>query len=165
MKEAFGGIFNIMFMVIFLVIVIGVLGLVFSYTKAFKMKNAIISTIENYEGSGCYPETKAGASSDTACRREIKRLAQDLKYNPVSLSCSGGCQVYGPTVDDANKRLCPAMDTYCYNVTIKTKSDGSRYATFRVVTQVDMNFPIIEKIMGFSFFQVVGDTKEIKLKG
>ena len=161
MKEAFGGIFNIMFVVIFLVVIIGVLGLVFSYTKAFKMKNAIISTIENYEGSGCYPEITGGVS-DSACRREILRQAQGLNYNPVSLGCSGGCQLYGPTTADANKRLCPAADVYCYNVTVRTEN-GKRYATFRVMTQVDMNFPIIEKIMGFSFFQVAGDTKEIKL--
>ena len=86
MKEAFGGIFNIMFIVIFLVIMIGVLGLVFSYTKAFQMKNAIISVIEEYEGSGCYPEALSGASHDTACRNKIKDKARGLAYNPVSFT-------------------------------------------------------------------------------
>ena len=50
MKEAYGGIFNIVFIVIFLVIAIGVLGLTFSYTKAFKMKNAVVGAMEEYEG-------------------------------------------------------------------------------------------------------------------
>ena len=53
MKEAFSGIYSIAFIVVFLVIVIGILGLVVSYTKAFKMKNIIISTIEKYEGACC----------------------------------------------------------------------------------------------------------------
>ena len=48
MKEAFGGIYTIIFIVIFLVIVIGVLGFVVSYTKAFRMKSDIIYTIERY---------------------------------------------------------------------------------------------------------------------
>ena len=158
MKEAFGGIFNIIFVVIFLVIVIGVLGLVFSYTKAFKMKNAIISVIEEYEGSGCYPEVTNG-SHNTACRNQIKRKAQDLAYNPVSLNCS--------SIDNSSGYNVPvykADNYYCYEMTTKVKSDGKRYAVFKVITQVDISFPIIEKVMGFRFFQAMGDTKEIQLQ-
>ncbi len=155
MKEAFGGIFNIFYLMIFLVIVIGVLGLTFSYTKAFKMKNAIISVIEEYEGSGCYPEMDDDSVSDSACRQEILRRAQDLKYNPVSLNCTGDCS--------ENGGLCKAADLYCYEMRTVHK-DNKKYATFRVVTQVDINFPIVEKIMGMSFFQVAGDTKQIQIQ-
>lgn len=157
MKEAFGGIFNIIFVVIFLVIVIGVLGLVFSYTKAFKMKNAIISVIEEYEASGCYPEI-AGGSTDTPCRNKIKQEAQGLAYNPVSLNCK-------ETLCSKNGGMCKAGDVYCYEMTTKTKDDGRQYAVFKVVTQVDISFPIISRIMGLEFFQVAGDTREIQLQG
>ncbi len=160
MKEAFGGIFNIMFIVIFLVIMIGVLGLVFSYTKAFQMKNAIISVIEEDEGSGCYPEALGGASHDTACRNKIKEKARGLAYNPVSLNCS--------SVDNSSGYNVPvykADNIYCYEMTTRVKSDGKRYAVFKVITQVDISFPIIERIMGFRFFQASGDTKEIQLQG
>ena len=164
MKEAFGGIFNIMFLVIFLVVVIGVLGLVFSYTKAFKMKNAIISTIEDFEGVGCYPEINGENGSGRNCRQVIKEKAQDLKYNPVSLNCNDGCMLYSNTTDDSDKGLCEASGVYCYNVTVKHDDKTNRnYAVFKVMTQVDINFPIIEKIMQFRFFQVAGDTKEILL--
>lgn len=146
MKEAFGGIINIVFISIFLVIVIGVLGLVVSYTKAFRMKNAIISVIEEYEGSGCYPEI-SGGTKDSACRRKIKEQAESLKYNPVALNCSG-------------TDLYKADDVYCYSM---EKKSGDT-AVFRVITQVDIGFPIVEDIMGMRFFQVTGDTKIIKLQ-
>jgi len=155
MKEAFGGVFNFIFLIIFLVIVIGVLGLTFSYTKAFKMKNAIISVIEEYEGSGCYPEINGTSTFDTACRRAITKKAQDLKYNPVSLNCDATCS--------ENSGMCKGGDVYCYEMKT-THKDGKKYAVFRVITQVDINFPIIERIMGLRFFQVAGDTKQIQLQ-
>ena len=157
MKEAFGGIINIVFVVVFLVVVMGVLGLVVSYTKAFRMKDAIISVIEEYEGSGCYPEFSSGSMS-SQCREEIENKAKEIGYRPVSLNCPtdsyGGDSEYGFSEFYAIDGL------YCYSM--YKKSDGQ--AVFRVITQVDMNFPIIEKIMGFRFFQVAGDTKTIQLQ-
>ena len=154
MKEAYGGIFNIMFIVIFLVIVIGVLGLTFSYTKAFRMKDAIIATIEEYEGTGCYPEHPEYGDKSSGCRDTIKEKAQELGYSPVYLNCATG--------------LTPSSDGfYCYSMEVKTKEvnkTNRRFAIFTIVTQVDISFPIVEKIMGFRFFQVAGDTKEIMLQ-
>ena len=150
MKEAFGGIVNYLFLVIFLVIVISILALVVSYTKAFRMKNAIISVIEEYEGSGCYPESPlspTGSTSDSACRRKIKAKAKALAYSPPNLVCKG------PNIYNAS-------GIYCYS--IEKRIDNK--AVIKVITQVDMHFPIIEKIMGFRFFQVVGDTRVIELQ-
>ena len=48
MQEAFGGILNIFLILIFLVIVEGILAFTVSYTKAFRMKNYVIATIEQY---------------------------------------------------------------------------------------------------------------------
>ena len=67
MKEAYGGIFNLVFLVVFLVIVISLLGLTVSYTKAFKMKDRIIAVIEEYEGSGC-------ENNDSACMKKFVLL-------------------------------------------------------------------------------------------
>ena len=140
MKEAYGGIFNLVFLIVFLVIVMGVLGLTVSYTKAFKMKDRIISVIEEYEGSGC-------ESNDSACMRRIEDEAKALAYSPLSLNCHGM---------NIGKNL------FCYSV---DKFDSNKRAIYTVVTQVDISFPIIDKIMGFRFFQVSGDTKTIELQG
>ena len=149
MKEAYGGIVNFVFLIIFLLIVMGVLALVVSYTKAFRMKDAIISVIEEYEGSGCYPESPLSPSStsNTACRQKIIEKAKALAYSPPSLAC-GGDNIY------------KADGIYCYSI---EKKSGNK-AVITVITQVDMNFPIIEKIMGFRFFQVMGDTRTISLQ-
>ena len=84
---------------------------------------------------------------NSECRERIREKAGEIGYRPVSLNCSG-TDLY-------------AVDgIYCYSMTKKSTNQ----AVFRVITQVDMNFPIIEKIMGFRFFQVAGDTKTVELQ-
>ena len=46
MKDAFGGILNLVLIVVFLLLIEGILGLVVNYSKAFRMKNTVISAIE-----------------------------------------------------------------------------------------------------------------------
>ena len=82
MQEAFGGIINMFFISLFLLIVISILGLVVSYTKAFKMKNVIISHIENYEASGCF-------TKGTACMTKIEDSARALGYG-AKINCPTG---------------------------------------------------------------------------
>ena len=150
MKDAYGGIVNFVFLTIFLMVIIGFLALVVSYTKAFRMKDAIISVIEEYEGTGCYPESPLSpvtTTSQSACRMKIKEKAKELAYNPPLLSCSG-------------QNVYKADGIYCYSI---EKKSGNK-AVITIITQVDMNFPIIEKIMGFRFFQVVGDTRTLNLQ-
>ena len=153
MKEAYGGIANFVFLVLFLTIVMGVLALVVSYTKAFHMKNEIIKTIEEYEGSGCYiesPLSPVGTSTESACRQKIREKAKGLAYNPPILSCKS----------EAGKEVYKVDGIYCYSIN-KVASDKM---VITVITQVDMNFPIIEKIMGFRFFQVAGDTRILEIQ-
>lgn len=138
MKEAYGGIFNLVFLVVFLVIVISLLGLTVSYTKAFKMKDRIIAVIEEYEGSGC-------ENNDSACMKKIEQEAKNIAYSVPALNCHD---------------MSVGKNLFCYSV---EKFEGNR-AIFTVVTQVDISFPVIDKIMGFRFFQVSGDTKTIELQ-
>lgn len=150
MKEAFGGVFSLMLVAVFLVLAIGLLGFVVSYTKAFKMKNAIISTIEEYEGAGCYPEgLKTGvAFENSACQKKIYEEAQNLNYNPPAVTCPAGFES-------------GARDLYCY----KISNESSGKVIFTVITRVDVGFALMKNIFGWSIFQVGGDTKAIKLRG
>lgn len=148
MRDAYGGILNIVFVALFLIIVEGILGLVVNYTKAFKMKNNVISVIEQYEASGCFQTT-----GDTACVGKISAGAKSIGYSPISLNCPSG-------YDSVKGLFCYKMS----NVDETKNFSGSRPVSYRIVTQVDVNIPIINKIMGFSFFQVSGDTKIIELQ-
>lgn len=140
MKDAFGGILNLALISVFLLIVSGVLGLTVNYTKAFRMKNVVISTIEQYEGYGCF------SNGSTDCKDKIKDGAEKLGYHPVNVNCKG----YTGRIDDL----------FCY----KEQEANGHNKYYSIVTQVDINIPIINKIMGLSFFQVHGDTRVIKRK-
>ena len=141
MRDAFGGIVNIVLVAIFLVIVSGILGLVVNYTKAFRMKNAVISAIEQYEGAnGCF-----GNGSATGCQEKIVEKAKSFGYHPTELRCP-----YDYT---------KSYDLFCYK---KVDSDSKKNYVFTVITQVDIDIPIINKMMGISIFQVHGDTRAIR---
>ena len=145
MKDAFGGIINMVFVALFLVIMIGILGLVVSYTKAFKMKNIIITHIENYEASGCF-------TADTACMNKIKASAEGIGY---------GSRIKCP--DDFTK----IDGLFCYKEIISTNTSNHvsrKPVSYRIITQVDLDLPIISSIFSINFFQVVGDTRVIETK-
>ena len=145
MKDAFGGVINMVFVSLFLLIMIGILGLVVSYTKAFKMKNLIISHIENYEASGCF-------EPDTACMNKIKASAEGIGYGS-RIRCPEG---YG-LIDGL----------FCYKPILSTNTGNHISAnpvSYRIITQVDLDLPIISSIFSINFFQVVGDTRVIEAK-
>ena len=86
MKDAFGGVLSLVLITIFLVIVSGILALLVNYTKAFRMKNVVISTIEQYSGAaGCFKD-----GSEYGCSSKIKEEAQKFGYSPTVLRCPEG---------------------------------------------------------------------------
>lgn len=142
MKDAFGGILNLVLIVIFLVVVEGILGLAVNYSKAFRMKNIVISAIERYEGFGCFSDKTSGQSD---CRVRIQNGAKSIGYFPNNnLNCSTGY-----TKSD---------NYFCYK---KSDSSSGNHYVYTIVTQVDINIPIINKILSMDFFQVHGDTRVI----
>ena len=148
MQEAFGGILNIFLILIFLVIVEGILAFTVSYTKAFRMKNYVIATIEQYEGSGCFDD-----SGQSACMQRIQKRAAHINYRPtVKINCPYGQEAIA--------------NLFCANpegVSCASEGENStQYRCYRIVTQVDINFPIVNKIMGLEFFQVSGETRTIR---
>lgn len=147
MKDAYGGIINLAFIVVFLLIVIGVLGLVVSYTKAFKMKNEAISIIEEYEGSGCVNKDLNGVIEGSPCMKQVEAAAERIGYGAVSTDCQR---------DEDGNEYNTASGYYCFFA----KQNGN-YLTVRVTTKVNIDLPIINKIMGFNVFRVSGDTERI----
>ena len=138
MKDAFGGIVSIAFIAVFLVIVSGVLGLTVSYTKAFRMKNIVISAIEQYEGYGCF-------SASSGCRDKIEEGAKKIGYSSnVDLNCPSSYE--------------KVEGRFCYR---KDPTNGGNFI-YKIITQVDIDIPIINKLTGFSFFQINGDTRTIQ---
>ena len=147
MKDAFGGILNIILIAVFLLIVEGILGLAVSYTKAFKMKNIVISFFEKYEASG-------NCEEGTECFDKIVAQAQRIGYSAkVDLSCS--------TDMEHMEKYTNVGGYFCY---FKKKSLSGNNWVFMIETQADVDFPIINKIMGMSFFKVRGETRVIRVQ-
>ena len=150
MQEAFGGILNIVLIVVFLVIVEGILGFAVSYTKAFRMKNYVISVVEQYDAAGCLEP-----SQPTGCKDKIKQHAHNIAYRPSSITCKAN------EVNVEGYYCIAPVSPSEYGVAEDVNS--AEYKYYRVVTQVDINIPIIKSIMGLRFFQVSGDTRLIKV--
>lgn len=143
MQDAFGGILNLVLIALFLIIVEGILGFTVNYTKAFKMKNIVISSIEEYEGAYCIDKSK----NTSACRTRITEGAKRIGYSPsIDINC--------PT----SAGWVSVDNLFC----AKEITSKSGHSIYRIVTQVDINIPIIRNIMGLSFFQVSGDTRVVQ---
>ncbi len=145
MQDAFGGIVNLVLIVLFLVIVEGILGMTVNYTKAFKMKNIVLSAIEQYEASACF----GSGSVDSSCVEKIKRDAESIGYAPSNLRC--------PSDYESKAGL------FCYKQMDVTSTSSRKQTYYRIITQVDIHIPIIREIMSLEFFQVKGDTRMIDI--
>lgn len=149
MRDAIGGVVNITIIVTFLVIVSGYLAFNVNYTKAFRVKNKIITTIEQYEGN-C---SVIGGACDKAITDYMREIGYSTENN-FSLegydSCRNGycIEMVDVTTDDANM--------------IVNENDQDK-VYYKVVTVIYIDIPIINKIMPhLKVFQVTGTTKLIK---
>jgi hypothetical protein len=144
MRDAFGGLMNMVIIVVFLVLVSGYLAFNVNYTKAFRVKNKIITTIEQYEGA-CDP-----VNENNRCNQVIKDYMKSVGYNASSLNLTDAGYVCNNSY--CIKRMEAETDTE--NVDLKKK------VYYKVTTAVVIDIPIINKIMPqLQIFQVSGTTK------
>ena len=145
MRDAYGGIINLSMIVVFLVLVCGYLAFNVNYTKAFRVKNYIITTIEQYEGN-C-------ENVNSACAQKINDYIRQIGYSAPDFDLTG---------DGYTCHL-----GYCYKEFDVGAEDGAVAENadkvyYRVVTQINIDIPIINKIMpNLKIFQVSGNTKLI----
>jgi hypothetical protein len=144
MRDSIGGVFNLVIIVVFIVIVLGYLAFTVNYTKAFRMKNKIISLYEDYNGN-CNSE----------CEKKIKEYADLIGYKPSKITC-----------DTANNYKDSGTSTkYCFkkvdvsNEANNSISDQKKRYYYKIVTKIDINIPIIENTLGIKVFSVKGNTK------
>ena len=145
MRDAYGGIVNLSMILVSLLLVCGYLPFNLNFTKAFRVKNYIITTIEQYEGN-CDSESSACAQKINDYIRQIGYSAPDFDLTGDGYTCHLG---------------------YCYKEFDVGAEDGpvaenADKVYYRVVTQINIDIPIINKIMpNLKIFQVSGNTKLI----
>lgn len=161
MRDAFGGLVNIAIIVVFMTIVSGYLAFNVSYTKAFKVKNKIISVYEEYDGCDGIFETK--------CENEIDNYIQGIGYNTKDPNLNNSNVLNYESTSSVGSTGEKCRKGYCV-IEFKEADDPNDrinkiYRSFRVVTVVYLDIPIINNIMsGMDMFQVTGDTKKMVVR-
>lgn len=150
MRDAFGGIVNITIIIVFLVIVSGYLAFNVNYTKAFRVKNKIITTIEQYEGNCTVP--------GGACDQAITNYMHDIGYSVPTTNFN--MQDYDICRNGYCIKRVDADNNTDESIVIEN-NEGKVY--YKVVTVIYIDIPIINKIMpNLKMFQVSGTTKVFK---
>ncbi|MDO5002966.1 MAG: hypothetical protein Q4E39_01885 [bacterium] len=141
MRDSIGGVFNLTFIAVFMLVVSGYLAFSVSYNKAFKVKNRIISILEQNEGY------------NSEAKSQILDYMKAIGYNADT-----------PVVDKSEKWNCPAdVPGMCIKWTqVQDKDTGLPKGYYSVKTAVYIDVPVFNKFLPFmTFFQTQGDTMTI----
>lgn len=145
MRDALGGVINIQFILIFIVLVSSYLAFSVNYTKAFRAKNKIIDVYEAYDGN----------LANDGAQRKIDTYLKQIGYNPASefinaanAACDGNC--------DCSSGL------YCVKTVLVDNDKALPKSYAEVTTFVSIDLPLIKQILSHvHFFRVKGSTKTV----
>jgi len=156
MRDAMGGSVVIVIIVFFIVAVSAYLAFNVNYTKAFRMKNKIVSYYEEYKG-----ECNNGCSGSNCCKSKIKAYAKEIGYDPADLNCADGYYevdgLYCAKAVEASSGKLSSSEVY--------DDRGGTYYYYKIVTKIDIRVPILDNVFGrLQVFQITGDTKVIKIE-
>lgn len=144
MKAAFGGLVNVFLVLIFIVVIMSFLLFNVSYAKAFKVKNKIITTYEQYEGNCNSPNSN--------CYKEIKRFEEQYGYHVTyELKEKPGTKCYQEL-------------GYCSTAQYAKKGKNRKLVKYIITTEVFIKFPLIQDILGIGKFSVSGETNNILIQ-
>lgn len=139
MSNAYGGIVNITFIVVFLVIVSGYLAFSVNYNKAFRVKNQIINIIEQNEGL------------DDDAKEKIKDYMSNIGY-------SNDINWKAKDYDQCEMGYCWIIEEAG-----SSSEEFGKKVYYRVTTAVNIDMPILNKILpNMKLFQVSGVTKAFR---
>lgn len=144
MRDSMGGIVTLAIIVFFIVLASGYMAFNVNYTKAFRMKNKIISVFEEYDGS-CIGE----------CQGKIKEYAKSIGYSVRNLNCENFASDVQSVQTDSFENL------FCYQKvnTITTTDGEKKYFYYKIITKVNIDLPVINNLLNLRAFYLSGDTK------
>ena len=146
MRDAMGGSVTLIIIVVFIVFTMGYMAFNVNYTKAFRMKDKIISVYEDRNGK-CEDSNK--------CHSEIKKYASTIGYSTNNdITCDANYANY--------------ENLYCYQKVELNKSSDISYDDtdnryyYKIETKINLEIPVINNILDLRFFYIKGDTKTFK---
>lgn len=142
MRESIGTVSLLNFIIFFIFLVFAFLIGTFSYYKAYKVNNYIVSAIEKFEGFNDY---SIG---------EIDNKLNSLGYERVSFNCPSE-KGTGKLMDNngnyegitSSNRGYNGYCVYVYNNDTKEKKATDIYDSYEVMTVITFKFPLIEDIL------------------
>ncbi len=158
MREAIGGTWLTQIIIIFMLIFVAFLALTLNYTKAFKMKNDIITIIEEREGITNNKNGKLNGS--------ISLINNYLEKNGYTLlrACPEGSYGVSDLHSEAMNYIDKGQNTkrYYYCIT-KFRAPSTNYkgkVYYQVAISLKFNLPILGDLFTF---EVTGNTEDITI--
>lgn len=169
MNEGVGSTTIIVIIMVFITVVSAYMAYNVNYTKAFRMKNKIISLYEEYDGV-CTNSLVNGETK--SCRQKLAEYGKEIGYSGADLNCSNN--PFKPTgtgtllsTQKVNLSHQGVLSSFCeYKMKGDTKASGSDIVDenpesyyYRIVTRIDIQIPIVQNVFQLRLLNVSGDTK------
>lgn len=142
MRESIGTVSLLNFIIFFILLIFAFLMGTFSYYKAYRVNNAIVSAIEKYEGFNKYSQ------------EEIRNKFITLGYTADNFNCpkkrgdgnlidSNGADFDG----DPKERGYAGYCVYAHNSDSVEQKNTDVYDSYEVVTIITFQFPIVQDLL------------------
>lgn len=151
MRDAVGGTVTIVIIVFFIVFALGYLALNVNYTKAFRMRDRIISMYDDFEGN-----------CGSVCEDAITSYARKVGYSTNnSLVCyPDDDEVY----ENKSYLYCVAPIYNCDQCQASVRGDNVVKVYYKIQTNIHFQIPVVSNILKFRFLNLYGTTRTYKLK-
>lgn len=149
MRQSIGATWILQLVIVFMLIFVGFLALTINYTKAFKVKNEVVSIIEKYEGV---------SSGDNGSIALINNYLRYYNYQTMG-TCEEG--FYGVSSLNSTAIVPASGNTKYYYCVKKENSSSGTYddrANYEIVTFFQFNLPFVGDLFTF---RVNGTTIDI----
>ena len=164
MRDAFGGVFMFNLFIVFIYILVAFAAISFTYAKAFRLKNSLITYVEEQE--------IISLNLDNNRLKGIDEIIQNAKYHKT---CDSLGYNEGVSISAEDK-----AEGYCYKgIVIKVKEgypstiDGttSKLIIYEVKTYADWNLGVMNKLLAISgrtgekidgFWTIVGEAQVVQ---
>ena len=154
MNEGLGTTPIVVIIVVFIAVASSYLAYNVNYMKAFRMKNKIIAIYEKYDGF-----------CDGDCQTEIIQYGKTIGYSSVLMDCQNNPLRPRTSIAETVYKD-PGYCVYKIEEDMTEVADAVEDTTlkrgyyYRIVTRINIQIPIVQNVMGLSFLNVSGDTRQ-----
>lgn len=144
MRDSIGSAATLTVIIFFIALALSYLAFNVNYTKAFRMKNKIITVYDDFDGN----------CSTKKCHKAIGDYADVLGYgSDFPLPCSDGYE---------NVNIEGKNNLYCVKwvQTQDPTEDTNEYkGYYSIETKINIDIPIINNLLDLKIFRITGDTR------